>query len=119
MWSTVSTRISESEIWFRGRNGRHAAEWLHVVPRVGQWVMRVESNTPANRVDERQMAKTRTYLRPASTAVIIVALRLLIHSLARSTIMPLTPDDQLSLLFDSKLIPQNVKADLPSDLHVR
>jgi glucosamine-phosphate N-acetyltransferase len=31
----------------------------------------------------------------------------------------LTPDNELELLFDPKLIPDDVKAQLPSHLHVR
>ncbi|CAO1629000.1 unnamed protein product [Sympodiomycopsis kandeliae] len=33
--------------------------------------------------------------------------------------MPLTPDENLDLIFDSGLIPQGVKDELPDDLHIR
>ena len=33
--------------------------------------------------------------------------------------MALTPDDQLDLLFDGKLLPAAAAAGFPSDLHVR
>ena len=33
--------------------------------------------------------------------------------------MAFTPDSELDLLFNPELIPANVKAELPADLHVR
>ena len=33
--------------------------------------------------------------------------------------MPLTPDAALDLLFPEELVPQHIKDQLPSDLHVR
>jgi hypothetical protein len=33
--------------------------------------------------------------------------------------MALTPDEELDLLFDAKLLPKEASAGFPSDLHVR